>query len=93
MIRMPKHVEPLRVPAGEFQRRVGEFADIALTRPVTITRNGRDRTVLISAEEYARLKRRDRQSLRIEQFCDADLDMIAAAEAPDEAAAFDAEFE
>jgi prevent-host-death family protein len=90
---MSKPSEPLRIPAGEFQRRVGEFADIALTRPVTITRNGRDRTVLISAEEYARLKRRDREALRIEEFSDADLDAIAAAEAPDEASAFDAEFE
>lgn len=93
MIRMSKQGETLRVPAGEFQRRVGEFADIALTRPVTITRNGRDRTVLISAEEYTRLRRRDRLALRIEDFSDADLDAIAAAEAPDEAAAFNAEFE
>lgn len=90
---MTKLIGPLRVPAGEFQRRVGEFADIALTRPVTITRNGRDRTVMISAEEYERLKRRDREALRIEDFTDEDLEAIAAAEAPAESAAFNNEFE
>jgi len=35
--------------------------DIALTKTVTIYEDGRERTVLISAEEYARLKRRDRR--------------------------------
>jgi prevent-host-death family protein len=91
MICMSKTDQTLRVPAGEFQRRVGEFADIALTRPVTITRNGRDRTVMISADEYARLKRRDREALRIEDFSDADLRAIATSDAPPEAAAFDEE--
>jgi hypothetical protein len=34
---------------------------MALAQPVVVTRNGRDRTVMISADEYQRLKRRDRQ--------------------------------
>jgi PHD/YefM family antitoxin component YafN of YafNO toxin-antitoxin module len=37
------------------------YQDVALTQPVVVTRNGRDRTVMISAEEYRRLKQRDRQ--------------------------------
>jgi len=84
---------PLRVTSGEFQRRIGQYADLALTRPVTITRNGRDRTVLISAEEYARLKRRDREVLRAEDFTDDDLAAIKASEAPAEASAFDSEID
>jgi prevent-host-death family protein len=35
-------------------------ADRGLTEPLTITKNGRNRLVLLSAEEYARLKRCDR---------------------------------
>ena len=83
--------DPLRVTSTEFQKEVGRYADIALTRPVTVTRNGRDRTVLISAEEYQRLKRRDRQVLGLADFDDADLAAIASSEAPEAAAAFDGE--
>jgi prevent-host-death family protein len=46
------------VTAAEFQRNIGTYQDIALTKAVTITKNGRERTVLISAQEYERLKRR-----------------------------------
>ena len=49
------------VTAAEFHRNVGHYQDVALTKPVAITKNGRDRTVLLSAQEYARLKRRDRR--------------------------------
>ena len=38
----------LKVPAGEFQRNIGRYQDLALTQPVAVTRNGRERTVLIS---------------------------------------------
>jgi hypothetical protein len=34
---------------------------MALAQPVVVNRNGRDRTVMIFADEYQRLKRRDRQ--------------------------------
>jgi prevent-host-death family protein len=47
----------LQVPAGEFQRHIGRYQDVALAQPIAVTRNGRTCTVLISAEEYARLKR------------------------------------
>ena len=50
----------IRVSATEFSKEVGRYQDSALNQPVVVTRNGRDRTVMISAEEYARLKRRDR---------------------------------
>lgn len=83
--------DTLRVSSTEFQKEVGRYADIALTRPVTVTRNGRDRTVLISAEEYQRLKRRDRQVLGLADFDEADLDAIARSETPEAAAAFDGE--
>jgi hypothetical protein len=42
-------------------RNIGRYQDIALVQPVAVTRNGRERTVMISIEEYNRLKRRDRR--------------------------------
>lgn len=81
----------LRVPAGEFQRHIGRYQDIALTQPVAVTRNGRERTVMISAEEYHRLKRRDRQVLGLEDFSAADIAALEAARAPEAAKAFDDE--
>jgi prevent-host-death family protein len=68
----------IKVPAAEFQRNIGRYQDLALTQPVAVTRNGRERTVMISIEEYHRLKRRDRQVLALGDFTEAD---IAALEA------------
>jgi PHD/YefM family antitoxin component YafN of YafNO toxin-antitoxin module len=64
-------VDTIRVSATEFSKEVGRYQDLALGQAVIVTRNGRDRTVMISAEEYQRLKRRDRQ-------------VYAAGELPDE---------
>ena len=79
------------VSAGDFQRKIGHFQDRALVEPVMVTRNGRERLVLLSAEEFKRLKRRDREVLRMEDFTEADLQAIRKAEPPIEAAAFDHE--
>jgi PHD/YefM family antitoxin component YafN of YafNO toxin-antitoxin module len=47
--------------AGELVRQFSHYSDLALTAPVVVTKNGRARNVLLSVEEYERLKRRDRQ--------------------------------
>lgn len=49
-----------RVTAAEFQRAFGPLSDKAAMEPLTITKHGRDHLVLMSADEFARLKRRDR---------------------------------
>ncbi len=41
--------------SAEFHRRIGHFQDRALVEPIMVTRNGRARVVLISAQEYERL--------------------------------------
>lgn len=81
----------LKVPAGEFQRHIGRYQDLALTRPVAVTRNGRERTVMISAEEYHRLKRRDRRVLGLGDFSEADIAALEATRAPEASKAFDDE--
>jgi prevent-host-death family protein len=84
-------MDTLKVSAAEFQRNIGRYQDLALRHPVAVTRNGRESTVLISSEEYQRLKRRDRQVLGLEDFTDADLKALEAACPPAEARAFDPE--
>jgi prevent-host-death family protein len=79
------------VSSGHFQRKIGHYQDRALVEPVMVTRNGRERLVLMSADEYRRLKRRDRQVMGLEDFTEADLEALRKVQAPAEAAAFDHE--
>ena len=69
-----------RISAQELQRKVGEVQDMALVEPVAITRHGREHLVLLSAEEYRRLKRRDRRSHATEELPEWLVDAIAEAE-------------
>jgi prevent-host-death family protein len=72
------------VSSGDFQRNVGLYQDRALVEPVVVTRNGRERLVLLSVDEYRRLKRLDRQTLSASDLTDEDLAIIAAGEMPAE---------
>ncbi len=83
----------VRVPAGEFQKNVGRYSEVSLSRPVVITHNGRDRNVYISHAEYERLKRRDREVLALGDFTDDDLKAIRATRPMPSAARFDDELE
>ncbi len=80
-----------RVTATDFQKKIGLYQDMALKEPLAITRNGHEKIVVLSAEEYHRLKRRDREVLRVEDLTTEDLEAIAAAKPPAEAASFDQE--
>lgn len=44
-----------KITAAEFQRKIGYYQDEAARAPVVITRNGRDRLVLLSIEAYQAL--------------------------------------
>jgi len=81
----------MRVTTAEFIKGYGTLADKALTEPVTITKNGRDRLVLVSVDEYERLRRRDRRALRTEDLSEADLALISKSEVPAEQAHLDEE--
>ncbi len=72
------------ITSVEFQRRVGEYQDRALVEPVVITRNGRERVVMLAVEEYRRLKSRDREALPVSALGEDELRAIAAAEVPAE---------
>ena len=80
-----------RITSREFQRNFGRFQDEALRAPLSITRNGRERLVLLSVEEYARLKRRDREALFVEELSEAEVEAIRRAEPSADAAQYDHE--
>jgi len=81
------------VSSGEFLKSYGRISETALREPVSITSHGRERLVLLSAEEYRRLRRNDRQVLRPWELNDEDLEALRVAEPPAEAAEFDHEVE
>ena len=70
----------ITVTAAEFQRHFGRFQDEALTQPVAVSRNGRERVVMISADEYRRLKRRSREVIKVEDLSDAEVAADSAGE-------------
>ncbi len=57
-----KAVERVVTTAGDLVRQFSHYSDVALGQPVVVTRNGRPRNVLISVEEYERLKKLDQQA-------------------------------
>jgi len=64
--------------ATDFQKRVGEFSDIARREPVTVTRHGRASLVLISAEDYQRLKQIEARSTKSLRTIDLEKETMAA---------------
>ena len=55
-------MDMIRIPAAEVQKGFRALADLARQGPVAITTDdGREDLVVLSAEEYTRLKRRDRR--------------------------------
>ena len=72
----------MRVSTAEFIKNYGTLADQALSEPLTITKNGRDRRVLVSAAEYDRLKNRDRRAISAGELTEDDIALVAKSEVP-----------
>lgn len=70
----------LEVPAKQVASKFGYYTDEAMLHPVGIQRHGITRVVMISLNEYERLKRRDRQVIRTEDLDDETLEAILTAE-------------
>jgi prevent-host-death family protein len=79
------------VTSAEFQKGFGRYREVAQREPVTITNHGRESLVLLSAEEYRRLKRLDRRALHPWELDEHALAALEKAEPPPEAARFDDE--
>ncbi len=72
----------MKVTSSEFIRSVGQYQDRAQIEPVIVMKRKRAHTVLLSAEEYRRLRRRARIVQRTEEMSDADIEAIGRAEVP-----------
>lgn len=70
-----------KVSALEVARSFGRYADKALVNPVHVTKHGREHVVLISEDEYNRLKSRDRVAFAAE---DTPADLLAALQRTDD---------
>jgi prevent-host-death family protein len=57
----------IRISSTELETEVDRFLDAALKEPVLVSRDGRERVVLISAEEFHRLEGSDRRLLVLGQ--------------------------
>ena len=84
-------MQPTKVSASEFQQAFGMLSDKARHEPVVITKHGRDSLVVMSAEEWARLKRRDRQVGLTTELPEEWVEAVRQAKVPDEFAHLDAE--
>jgi prevent-host-death family protein len=84
-------MQPTRVNASEFQQAFGALSDKARHEPVIITKHGRDSLVVMSAEEWERLKRRDRRVGLATELPEEWIEAVRGAKVPDEFAHVDAE--
>jgi prevent-host-death family protein len=80
----------MKVSSTELQQNVGRYQDVAIREPVTITKNGRDHTVLVSADFFEALVK-GRVARRVEDLDEATIKAIEAAEVPDKYAYLDDE--
>ena len=78
----------MKVTSTEFQNNVGRYADAAISQPVTITKNGRDHAVLVTADFFNTVLA-GRIARRVEDLDDETIRAIAAAEVPSRYAALD----
>ena len=79
------------ISSAEFLKAYGRVVETALSEPVSITSHGRERLVLLSAQEYRRLKQMDRTPLYPWELGDDDLRALELSTPPTEAKALDAE--
>ena len=80
-----------RVTSSEFQQAFGSLSDKARHEPVVITKHGRDSLVVMAAEEWERLRRRDRRVGLTSELPDEWIEAVRNAKVPDEHAGLDAE--
>lgn len=78
----------MKVTSTEFQQNIGRYQDAALQAPVSITKNGRPHTVLMSAA-FFEMVTKGRVARRIEELDDDTLRAIAGSTVAPEYAELD----
>jgi prevent-host-death family protein len=88
---LPLEAFMARVPASEFQREFGRLRGVAHREAVIVTSHGRDDVVLLSAEEYLRLRNLDRRAMHVSELSDGYLAALGEVDIPAEAAGYNHE--
>ena len=81
----------VKVTATEFQRNFGQYEDKALVEPVSITRHGRERVVLLSKEAFDKLSDLVPKAMLVSELSDDDMSNIEQAKVPTQYAELDKE--
>jgi len=81
----------ITISSAEFLKSYGRIIEAALREPVSITSHGRERLVLLAAEEYRRLKQHEPKALYPWELDADDLRALAASEPPAAAEQFESE--
>lgn len=82
-----------RVTAGDFQKAFGHWRSIAHREAVTITSHGRDDVVLLSADEYARLRRHEQRAFHVSELPEDLVKEFGTVPAAEEAERFNREYQ
>ena len=69
-----------QVSSGDVQKNFGEYRVIAEEEPVYVSHYNKPSVVIVSADEYARLKRRDKQVMATEDLPEWLVEQIASSE-------------
>jgi prevent-host-death family protein len=77
-----------RVPASEFQREFGRLGGVAHREAVIVTSHDRDDVVLLSAEEYQRLRSLDRRAVHVSELSDEESAGLDTVQIPAEASRY-----
>lgn len=72
------------VSSAEVQKNFGAFREVAASEPLLVQHYGQPSVVIISFEEYERLKTLDAEVVRFDDLADDELQGIAEAEIPAE---------
>ncbi len=72
----------IKVTSSQFIRNIGQYQDRAQREPVIVTKHDREHAVLLSADEYRRLRKRARIARRTEELSEAEIAEIGRAEVP-----------
>ena len=81
-----------RVTTDEFQKEVASYKAKAHREAVVITSHGEDDVVLISVDEYKRLRQLDQQAVYAHELPEAVIDELGTVPIPEETHKFDDEY-
>ena len=80
------------ITAAELQKQFGRYREVAIREPVSITHHGRESLVILSADEYKRLKAlENRKAVHPWELPDELAEALKSAKPPDFSKEFDHE--